>query len=299
MNIRICGTGSALPERKITNDDLSQIMDTSDEWISSRTGIKTRHLATEETTTSLATEAAKKALADADMKPEEVELIIAATVTPDHLVPTLSCEVQREIGAVNAVAFDLGAACSGFLFALSTAQVYIASGRFKNALLIGAEVLSKVRADEENICHVVQGSDGAKGLVLACENRPVNNPYHKMESPLGYVSMNGQEVYKFAVRTVPATITKVLEEADLEAEEISLFVLHQANLRIIEAVAKRLKQPMEKFPVNLTECGNISAASVPILLDNINRHGMIHRGDKVVLAGFGGGLTWGAAVLVW
>ena len=267
MNIRICGTGSALPERKITNDDLSQIMDTSDEWISSRTGIKTRHLATEETTTSLAAEAAKKALADADMKPEEVELIIAATVTPDHLVPTLSCEVQREIGAVNAVAFDLGAACSGFLFALSTAQAYIASGRFKNALLIGAEVLS--------------------------------NPYHKMESPLGYVSMNGQEVYKFAVRTVPATITKVLEEADLEAEEISLFVLHQANLRIIEAVAKRLKQPMEKFPVNLTECGNISAASVPILLDNINRHGMIHRGDKVVLAGFGGGLTWGAAVLVW
>lgn len=254
------------------------------------------------------------------MKPEEVELIIAATVTPDHLVPTLSCEVQREIGAVNAVAFDLGAACSGFLFALSTAQAYIASGRFKNALLIGAEVLSKimdwndrstcvlfgdgagaavVRADEENICHVVQGSDGAKGLVLACENRPVNNPYHKMESPLGYVSMNGQEVYKFAVRTVPATITKVLEEADLEAEEISLFVLHQANLRIIEAVAKRLKQPMEKFPVNLTECGNISAASVPILLDNINRHGMIHRGDKIVLAGFGGGLTWGAAVLVW
>lgn len=320
MNIRICGTGSALPERKITNDDLSQIMDTSDEWISSRTGIKARHLATEETTTSLAAEAAKKALADADMKPEEVELIIAATVTPDHLVPTLSCEVQREIGAVNAVAFDLGAACSGFLFALSTAQAYISSGRFKNALLIGAEVLSKimdwndrstcvlfgdgagaavVRADEENICHVVQGSDGAKGLVLACENRPVNNPYHKMESPLGYVSMNGQEVYKFAVRTVPATITKVLEETDLEAEEISLFVLHQANLRIIEAVAKRLKQPMEKFPVNLTECGNISAASVPILLDNINRHGMIHRGDKVVLAGFGGGLTWGAAVLVW
>ncbi len=299
MNIRICGTGSALPERKISNDDLSQIMDTSDEWISSRTGIKTRHLATEETTTSLAAEAAKKALADADMKPEEVELIIAATVTPDHLVPTLSCEVQREIGAVNAVAFDLGAACSGFLFALSTAQAYIASGRFKNALLIGAEVLSKimdwndrstcvlfgdgagaavVRADEENLCHVVQGSDGAKGLVLACENRPVNNPYHKMESPLGYVSMNGQEVYKFAVRTVPATIT---------------------NLRIIEAVAKRLKQPMKKFPVNLTECGNVSAASVPILLDNINRRGMIHRGDKIVLAGFGGGLTWGAAVLTW
>ena len=160
MNIRICGTGSALPERKITNDDLSQIMDTSDEWISSRTGIKTRHLATEETTTSLATEAAKKALADADMKPEEVELIIAATVTPDHLVPTLSCEVQREIGAVNAVAFDLGAACSGFLFALSTAQAYIASGRFKNALLIGAEVLSKIMDWNDRSTCVLFG-DGA------------------------------------------------------------------------------------------------------------------------------------------
>ena len=318
MNIRICGTGSALPERKITNDDLSQIMDTSDEWISSRTGIKTRHLATEETTTSLATEAAKKALADADMKPEEVELIIAATVTPDHLVPTLSCEVQREIGAVNAVAFDLGAACSGFLFALSTAQAYIASGRFKNALLIGAEVLSKimdwndrstcvlfgdgagaavVRADEENICHVVQGSDGAKGLVLACENRPVNNPFAVNDTKLSYVSMNGQEVYKFAVKTVPKVIEEAVKKAGLEVEDIDLFVLHQANLRIIESVAKRLHQPMEKFPTNLEECGNISAASVPILLDNINKHGMICEGKKIVLAGFGAGLTWGATAL--
>ncbi len=144
MNIRICGTGSALPERKITNDDLSQIMDTSDEWISSRTGIKNKTPCNGRDNNITCHRSCKKALADADMKPEEVELIIAATVTPDHLVPTLSCEVQREIGAVNAVAFDLGAACSGFLFALSTAQAYIASGRFKNALLIGAEVLSKI-----------------------------------------------------------------------------------------------------------------------------------------------------------
>ena len=320
MKIKIKGTGSAVPKLRVTNDDLSKLMDTSDEWIRSRTGIGARHLAVEETTTGLAVAAAKEALKDAEMTAEELDLIIAATVTADKFLPNLSCEVQSALGAKNAVAFDLNAACSGFLFALNTVQMYLENGIYKKALVIGAETLSKimdwndrstcvlfgdgagaavVRADEENICHVVQGSDGAKGLVLACENRPVNNPYHKMESPLGYVSMNGQEVYKFAVRTVPATITKVLEEADLEAEEISLFVLHQANLRIIEAVAKRLKQPMEKFPVNLTECGNISAASVPILLDNINRHGMIHRGDKVVLAGFGGGLTWGAAVLVW
>lgn len=319
MNIQICGTGSALPKLRVTNDDLSQIMDTSDEWISSRTGIRARHLATEETTTSMSVEAARKALEEAGMEPEELDLIIAATVSADYLIPTLSCEVQRELGAKNAIAFDIGAACSGFLFAMSTAQAYITTGRCRNALIIGAETLSKImdwedrstcvlfgdgagaaviKADESRVFHVVQGSDGAKGMVLACQNRPVNNPYHKQDSELSYVGMNGQEVYKFAVRTVPTAISQVLDEAGLTPDDISLFVLHQANLRILEAVAKRLNQPMEKFPVNLNECGNISAASVPILLDYVNKHGMIQRGDKIVLAGFGAGLTWGAAVLL-
>lgn len=320
MNIRICGTGSALPKLRVTNDDLSKIMDTSDEWISSRTGIRARHIATEETTTGMSVEAAKKAIKEADLQPEELDLIIAATASSDHVVPTLACEVQRELGAVNAFAFDIGAACSGFLFALSTAQAYITSGRCKNALIIGAETLSKImdwndrstcvlfgdgagaavlKADESKLFHIVQGSDGAKGMVLSCKNRPVNNPYHKEDTALSYVQMNGQEVYKFAVKTVPAAIKQVLEEADLSAEDISLFVLHQANLRIIESVAKRLGQPMEKFPVNLTECGNVSAASVPILLDEVNRQGRLKRGDKIVLAGFGAGLTWGAAVITW
>lgn len=320
MNIKICGTGSALPKRVVTNDDLSKIVDTSDEWITTRTGIKTRHIATEETTTSLAAEAAEKALIDAGLKAEELDLIIAASASTDHVVPTLACEIQRELGAANAVAFDIGAACSGFLFALSTAQAYISTGRFQNALIIGAECLSKiidwsdrstcvlfgdgagaavVKGDDSGVFELVQGSDGAKGMVLACQNRPVNNPFHEADTALNYVQMNGQEVYKFAVKTVPTAIHQVMEAAGLTADDISMFVLHQANLRIIESVAKRLGQSMDKFPVNLTECGNISAASVPILLDYVHKHGMIHKGDKIVLAGFGAGLTWGAAVLTW
>lgn len=349
MKIKIKGTGSAVPKLRVTNDDLSKLMDTSDEWIRSRTGIGARHLAVEETTTGLAVAAAKEALKDAGMTAEELDLIIAATVTADKFLPNLSCEVQSALGAENAVAFDLNAACSGFLFALNTVQMYLENGIYKKALVIGAETLSKimdwndrstcvlfgdgagaavVTAEDENvdghsavtsgksdagmmqtgavsrinksgILSMVQGSDGARGEVLRCDNRPVNNPFVANDSKLSYVSMDGQEVYKFAVKTVPKVIEEAVKKAGLEVEDIDLFVLHQANLRIIESVAKRLHQPMEKFPTNLEECGNISAASVPILLDNINKHGMICEGKKIVLAGFGAGLTWGATVLVW
>ncbi len=320
MTGRICGTGSALPQLRVTNDDLSKIMDTSDEWISSRTGIKTRYIATEETTTGLALEAAKKALEDAGVEPEELDLIIAATVTPDHLFPTLSCELQGALGAVNATAFDISAGCSGFLFSLATAQAYIQSGVCKKALLIGAEILSKIMdwddrstcvlfgdgagaavvcADEDGIKAITRGSDGARGMALHCLNRKINNPYKENEKELYYTHMNGQEVYKFAVKTVPDSIQKVLDEAGYTPDDIDCYILHQANMRIIESVAKRLSQPMDKFPVNMPKCGNISAASVPILLDEMNREGKIKKGDKIVLAGFGAGLTWGAAVLTW
>lgn len=326
MKIKIKGTGSAVPKLRVTNDDLSKLMDTSDEWIRSRTGIGARHLAVEETTTGLAVAAANEALKDAGMTAEELDLIIAATVTADKFLPNLSCEVQSALGAENAVAFDLNAACSGFLFALNTVQMYLENGVYKKALVIGAETLSKIMdwndrstcvlfgdgagaavvaaeaADSVNkggILSMVQGSDGVRGEVLRCDNRPVNNPFAVNDSKLSYVSMNGQEVYKFAVKTVPKVIEEAVRKAGLEVEDIDLFVLHQANLRIIESVAKRLHQPMEKFPTNLEECGNISAASVPILLDNINKHGMICEGKKIVLAGFGAGLTWGATVLVW
>ena len=316
--MKILGTGSVLPDKVVTNNQLAEIMDTSDEWISSRTGIKERHLATTETTTSLSVAAARIALEDAGVKPEELDLIIAATVTPDNIVPTLSCQVQAELGAVNAFAFDMGAACSGFLFGLATADAYMKTGRVHKALVIGAEVLSKIMdwndrstcvlfgdgagavvvSDQaDNLLSMVQGSDGARGEALLCPGRPVNNPYSKSEVNPGYVRMDGQAVYKFAVKTVPASIQQALDQAGLIADDIDLFVLHQANIRIIEAVAKRLKQPLDKFPTNLQLCGNISAASVPILLDKISKDGMIKAGQKIVLAGFGAGLTWGACVI--
>ena len=321
MKTRICGTGSALPKRIVTNDDLSKIMDTSDEWIKSRTGIGARHIATEETLTDLAFHASLQALEEAGALPEELDMILAATLSPDNVFPSLSCELQRELGAVNAVAFDINAACSGFLFALQTADAYIKSGRYKNILVVGGEILSKmmdwndrstcvlfgdgagaalVKVDSDfGILGISQGSDGAKGQALTCENRRINNPYMKNSTDLSYTNMNGQEVYKFAVRTVPKAILEALGEAGLTVSDIDLFILHQANIRIIESVAKRLKVPMEKFPTNLQECGNISAGSLPVLLDEINRAGRIKKGDKIVLAGFGGGLTWGAAVLEW
>ena len=217
-------------------------------------------------------------------------------------------------------AIPIPAACSGFLFGLSIANAYFASGCFRKALIIGAETLSKmmdwndrstcvlfgdgagaaiVEKADTGVVSMVQGSDGAKGAVLTCRNRPVNNPFVSNDAALDYTSMTGQEVYKFAVRTVPESILKVLEEGNVSPDEVKYFVLHQANIRIIEAVAKRLGQSMEKFPTNLQKCGNISAASVPILLDEVNRSGKINKGDKIVLAGFGAGLTWGAALLDW
>lgn len=333
MNIRIIGTGSAVPKLRVTNDDLSRLMDTSDEWIASRTGIRARHLAVEETTTSMSVEAAKEAMAKAGVEPEELDLILAATVTADKFLPNLSCEVQSALGAKNAVAFDISAACSGFLFALDTAKMYLDSGNFKTALIIGAETLSKImdwndrstcvlfgdgagaavlQAQDQSegqeaaaelprtgILSMVQGTDGSRGGVLRCDNRPVNNPFVKNDAGLSYVSMDGQEVYKFAVKTVPKVIEEAVEAAGLSLDEIDHFILHQANYRIIESVAKRLHQSMEKFPTNLEECGNISAASVPILLAEQDKRGMIKQGEKIVLAGFGAGLTWGATVLIW
>lgn len=325
MDVRIVGTGSAVPKRRVTNEELSEFLDTSDAWIKSRTGIESRHLAVEETTTGMAAEAAKRALADAGILPEQLDLIIAATTTPDRLLPNLACEVQSALGASHAVVFDLSAACSGFLFAMDVAYRYLTSGGGQRALIIGAETLSKIMdwsdrstcvlfgdgagaavleaqdtvSGRRGILSTVLGSDGARGMVLRCDNRPVCNPYAHGKEGLSYVSMNGQEVYKFAVKTVPEVIAEAVERAGLSMEDIDFFLLHQANYRIIEAVAKRLHQPMEKFPTNLQEYGNISSASVAILLDNVKNHGMIGEGSRIVLAGFGAGLTWGAAVLLW
>lgn len=320
MTIRIMGTGSYLPENIVTNDDLAKIMDTSDEWIASRTGIRARHLVKEETTAQMSAEAAKKALDEAGMKAEDLDLIIVGTLSGDYVTPSTACEVQAILGAEKAVAFDINAACSGFMFAMNTAYAYIHSGIYQNALVIGAETLSKlmdwndrstcvlfgdgagaavVRADKTGLVHFTQGADGSKGMVLSCRGRMNNNPLVKNSVKPDYVSMDGQEVYKFAVSTVPVSIQKVLEEAGLEVTDIKYFLLHQANIRIIQSVAKRLKADINKFPTTLEHCGNISAGSVPILLDEVNKKGMLQRGDKLVMAGFGAGLTWSAAVIEW
>lgn len=304
----------------VTNDALSEIMDTSDEWISSRTGIRERRLVKEETTTSMSVAAAKRAMENAGITAQEIDLIIVGTITGDYVTPSTACQVQAALGAGKAVAFDINAACSGFLFALHIADAYLKSGIYKTALILGAETLSKimnwndrstcvlfgdgagaavVRSERTGLLAYDQGSNGARGAVLTCRNRENNNPYVKNSMEPDYTKMDGQEVYKFAVTTVPASIKKVVEEAGLTIEDIDYFALHQANIRIIQSVAKRLKAPETKFPTSLDHCGNISAASVPILLDEVNRKGLLKPGMKIVLSGFGGGLTWGSAVLEW
>jgi len=320
MTTRIVGTGSYLPKKVVTNDDLSNIMDTSDEWISSRTGIRQRHLATEESNASMCAEAAKRALEDAGMTAGEIDLIIVGTITPDHVTPSLACEISALIGAERAVCFDINAACSGFVYSLHTAHAFLTAGIYQNAIVIGAEVLSRimdwgdrstcvlfgdgagaavVRAEETGIIAFDQGSDGVKGSVLSCINRRNNNPFVSESKELDYVQMDGKEVYSFAVSTVPKSIMSVLEKANIEPEQVDYFLLHQANVRILDSVAKRLKMPKEKFPISLDHCGNISAGSIPILLDEVNKKGLLKRGQKIILSGFGGGLTWGTTLLEW
>ena len=320
MATRIIGTGSALPKTIVTNDDLSKVVETSDEWISSRTGIRARRIAKDETTVSLAAEAALNALKNSHKHPEEIQLVIAATCSPDYFFPSTACCVMRELGIPEAAAFDLSAACSGFLFALNTAHAYLESGMYQNALVIGTETISKlidwedrgtcvlfgdgagaavVEKDSTGLLSVVQHADGGKSQVLTCRNRTVRNLLVPEELPREYITMEGQEVFKFAVKKVPECIRQVLEQSGTGIDEVKYFVIHQANSRIIQSVAKRLGAGEDKFPMNLQSTGNTSAASIPLLLDEMNQRGMLKRGDKIILSGFGAGLTWGADLLVW
>ena len=317
--MKILGTGSALPEKVVTNDDLARVMDTSDEWIRTRTGIQKRHIAVNETSTSMAVEAAKKALDEAKISINDLDLIIAATVSPDYIFPTLACEVQAAVGAKNATAFDLGAGCSGFLFALATADAYFKTGRYKNALIIGAETLSKmmdwgdrstcvlfgdgagaavVSAQGEQLLSMVQGSDGSGGMALKCDNRPVNNLYHQMGAQqYSFTQMEGSAVYKFAVRTVPHAISEALEKAGVPVDDVKLFVLHQANLRIISATGDRMGLDPSKVMVNIQKYGNTTSATIPLCL--YEWENQLHKGDNLILAAFGAGFTWGAIWLKW
>ena len=331
--IRITGTGSALPGRIVTNKELEQMVETSDEWIRERTGIGERHVSVGETVVTLGSEAACKALEQAGKRAEEIDLILVATCSPEQYLPCCACQVQAAVGAVNALAFDVNAACSGFLFALNTADAYLRTGLAENALVIGSEVLSKLvdwtdrgscilfgdgaGAVVVERCEASPGilgralhSDGTGGGVLQCGARELTTPYARTSAAKTdqkqqtddrehYIQMDGQEVYRFATRRVPQCIEEALSDAGLAVPDIDMFVLHQANARIIDAVAKRLHADREKFPTNLERVGNLSSASIPVLLDELHRQGKLHRGDRIVLAGFGAGLTIGACVMTW
>ena len=313
MTARIAGIGICVPENIITNDDLAKIVDTNDEWIRSRTGICERRISTEDGTSALAAKAAKKALEAAGVSPEEIDILILGTSSPDYNYPSGACEVQAAIGAVNAVAFDISAACAGFIFAMEIVQGFFQAGIYKTALIIGSETLSKVtdwsdrgtcvlfgdgagaavlKADEKGIIDMMMGSDGTKGPVLACQSRTLGNFLTGTKPEIGFMTMDGQEVFRFAVKKVPESVEILLKKTGIPKEEIKYYVLHQANERIIEAAAKRLKEPMDKFPMSISRYGNTSTASIPLLLNEMVEHGMLEPGDKIVMSGFGAGMTW-------
>lgn len=323
--VTFLGTGSYVPEKVLTNADLETMVDTSDQWIRERTGIAQRHVAPEGITTSyMATEAAKKAMDAAGVSAEEIDCIIVATLTPDMSIPSTACIVQANLGAVNAAAYDLHAACSGFIAGAITAAGYIQMGLFKKVLVIGAEVMSRVvNWKDRNTCILFgdaagaaiigecpegygflgmdMGADGKGGPSLCIPSSGVAMPItdETIANGKAFLHMDGKEVYKFAVKAMGSTVVKALERANMEIEDLDFFVPHQANMRIIDSAAKRLKMPMDKVFVNLPKYGNTSAASVPLALDEAVRAKQLSKGDVVALSGFGAGLTWAGLVLKW
>lgn len=324
-DVGILGTGSHLPEREMTNFDMEKIVETSNEWIVTRTGIESRRIADENTATSdLAYKAAEKAIEAAGLTAEQIDLIIVGTITPDHHFPSTACIVQDKIGAVNAAAFDLEAACSGFIYGVSVGQQFIATGMYEHVLVIGAETMSKILDFEDRktcilfgdgagavvlgpvakgkgIRSMELGADGkgGKSLIMPAGGSRIPASEQSVADRLHYVTMDGSEVFKFAVRAMGGASKRVVEQAGLSVEDVDFLVPHQANMRIIMNAAKRLKLPMEKVHVNLDKLGNMSAASIPVALDEAVRAGKIKENDKIVLVGFGGGLTWGACVVNW
>lgn len=327
LRARITGTGSALPEKILTNADLEKIVDTNDQWISSRTGIKERHIAVEgEYTSTFAVAAARNAIISAGITPLDVDLIILGTITPDFPFPSTACIIQKELGATNAAVFDLSAACSGFLYGLSIAEKYIRTESARTVLVIGAEVLSRiVDWSDRNTC--ILFGDGAGAAVLTatdddsssilsthifsnglhwdllyqpgCGNRNPASNKNTIEQQMYYLQMTGNDVFKYAVRAMEEAGLVALNANGVKADDISCFIPHQANIRIVEATGKRLGIPPEKVFVNLQKYGNTSAASIPIAIDEANRAGRLHPGDYVLLDAFGGGFTYASALLRW
>jgi 3-oxoacyl-[acyl-carrier-protein] synthase-3 len=319
---RIKATGYYVPGRIVTNDDLSELVETNDEWILSRTGIGQRRIATQENTSDLAAKAAEDILKNGGVAPEEIDLILVATISGDYQTPSTACLVQAKIGAVNAVAMDLTAACSGFVYALSCADKFLRVGQYKKALVIGAEVLSKeVDWSDRSTCILFGdgaggvlleqcpeaekgvlaeklGSDGTKAMSLTGGDYVVANHFNGVEAKAAsYLQMDGREIFKFATKQVPINMEALLSENNISKDEINYVVLHQANDRIIQAVAKKLDMPLEKFYRNMFYYGNTSSASIPIALAEMCEENLIAPGEKIVISGFGGGLTWGSMLL--
>ncbi|MGQ9627711.1 MAG: beta-ketoacyl-ACP synthase III [Anaerolineae bacterium] len=321
----IAGWGMCVPEKVLTNEDVAAMVDTSDGWIRERTGIAERHIADgRETTATLSTKAARQALRVAELSPSQVDLIIVATTTPDYLFPSTACLVQNALGATNAAAFDLSAACSGFIYALSVASNLISSGAYKHVLVIGADVMSCV-VDWEDRSTCVLFGDGAGAVLLSASEAPggvlssilgadgsgsdlliipgggSRHPasLETVNQRLHYIRMDGHQIFRFAIQVMQEATRQAIEMAGIPLEDVELLIPHQANIRIIQSAAKGIKLPMEKIFTNLEHYGNTSAASIPIALCEAIEAGFVKSEDHLVLVGFGAGLTWGAAVIQW
>ena len=320
-NAKMIGFGLYTPKNLVENERLQEFLETSDEWIRTRTGIERRYISLDENTSDLAVEASKKALNQAGLSAEDIDLIILATVTPDNFTPSTACIVQDKLGAKNAWAFDINAACTGFIYALKLGRSLIRSGEAKNALIIGAETLSKALNWEDRGSCVLFGdgagatvltsteedcgikcvnvkSDGSMGDSLVIQGLPLNSPFKDgREVSENYINMNGREIFKFATKAMEESIVEILEKENIKIEDIDAIIPHQANLRIIDYVVKRLGIPREKFITNLQNYGNTSGASIPIALCESINEGNLKKGDNIIMVGFGGGLTWGAALI--
>ena len=320
----ILGLGCYLPPKKLTNKDLEKMVETTDEWIMTRTGIKERRIASKETATSdLGVEASKLAISDAGLKPEDIDLIIVATITPDMAFPATACIVQDKIGAKNAAAFDINAACSGFVFVLVLAQQFVSTGLYNNVLVVGAEKLTSIvdwkdrstcvlfgdgagacvvgRSKDREIISSFMGADGSGGHLLSVPAGGSRLPTtdETVKDRLHFLKMEGNEVFKTAVRIMVESANNAIKKAGLQLSDVKLFIPHQANIRILLAVAKRLGVGEDKIFMNIEKYGNMSAASTAVALAEASKQGKLKKGDNVVLVAFGGGLTYGAVVIQW
>lgn len=322
ISSKIIFTGAFVPENIVTNDMLSEIVDTNDEWIASRTGIKQRHISKGENTSDIATKTAENIIKEGNLNPKDIDLIIVATVSADYNTPSTACLVQANIGAENAFVFDISAACSGFIYGLSIADKFIKSGTCKNAIVIGAEILSKMvdwndrstcvlfgdgaagayveRAESGGILCEDVGSDGLRAMMLTASHKISSNIFteNKKEMPSS-IYMDGHGIFQFATREVPKSINKLIEKSNVNIDDIKYFIPHQANSRIVEIIARKVKIPIEKFYMNMAYYGNTSSASIPLALNEMNKKNMLQRGDKIIITGFGGGLTWGSLLIEW